>query len=197
MQRLFFLSHVLFPGFTMPPRNKKAQQEATGDSSQDTPKQAKKLNGEMLHIFLALCKRELETSKDSNVQCLDMAFENGFNAETRTFHLPPEEWDSLIKINENISTLNKGGLPYEDLLEANFTNRVATSQYATGPSRNDFIDTATSDVTPDLNIEDENDVPIDLVEEDIDTYFTDHPYEPSKGSFRIWSHTEPSIPQPE
>ncbi|KAF6146148.1 hypothetical protein GIB67_015586 [Kingdonia uniflora] len=41
-------------GFTMPPKNKKARQEVTGDPSQDTPKQAKKLNGEMLHTFLAL-----------------------------------------------------------------------------------------------------------------------------------------------
>ncbi|KAF6159432.1 hypothetical protein GIB67_032203 [Kingdonia uniflora] len=48
-------------GFTMPPKNKKARQ----DPSQDTPKHAKQLNGEMLYTYLALCKRELDTSKDA------------------------------------------------------------------------------------------------------------------------------------
>ncbi|KAF6148358.1 hypothetical protein GIB67_025577 [Kingdonia uniflora] len=120
---------------------------------------------------------------------------NGFNAETRTFHLPPEEWDAFIKINENISTFRKCGLPYEDLLEAIFANRVAIGQYVTGPAKDDFIDTATSDVAPDFNIEDENDVPTDLVEEDTDTNFTDHHYELSGGSFRTWSEVEPFIPQ--
>ncbi|KAF6156597.1 hypothetical protein GIB67_014576 [Kingdonia uniflora] len=100
-------------------------------------------------------------------------------------------------INENISTFRNGGLPYEDLLEAIFANRVATGQYATGPARDDFIDTATSDVAPDFNIEDENDVPTDLVEDDTDIYFTDHHYEPSGGSFRTWSEAESSIPKPE
>ncbi|KAF6156351.1 hypothetical protein GIB67_031472 [Kingdonia uniflora] len=57
-----FYIHAM--GFTMPPKNKKAQQEVIGDPSQDTPKQANKLNGEMLYTFLALCKRELETTKD-------------------------------------------------------------------------------------------------------------------------------------
>ncbi|KAF6166694.1 hypothetical protein GIB67_005556 [Kingdonia uniflora] len=51
---------------------------------------------------------------------------NGFNAETHTFHLPPEEWDALIKINENVSTFRKGGLVHEDLMKAIFANRVAT-----------------------------------------------------------------------
>ncbi|KAF6140950.1 hypothetical protein GIB67_030161 [Kingdonia uniflora] len=195
-------------GFTIPLKNKKDQQEITGDTSQDTPKQAKKLNGEMLHTFLALCKSELEATKDvCNVwfyqrvkynawTWLLRRTRNGFNAETRMFHLPPEECDALIKINENISTFRKGGLPYEDLLEAIFANRVATGQYATGPSRDNFIDTTTSDVAADFNIEDENDVPTDLVEEDIDTYFTNHHYEPSGGSFCTWSEDEPSIPQP-
>ncbi|KAF6161862.1 hypothetical protein GIB67_002572 [Kingdonia uniflora] len=113
------------------------------------------------------------------------------------FHLPPEEWDTLIKINENISMLRKGGLPYEDLLEAIFANRVATGQYANGPARDDFIDTATSDVAADLNIEDENDMPTDLVEEETNAYFIDHYYEPFWGSFRTWFKAEPSIPQPE
>ncbi|KAF6175143.1 hypothetical protein GIB67_022824 [Kingdonia uniflora] len=221
----------------MPPKNKKAQQEVTGDPSQDTPKQAKNLNGEMLHTFLALCKRELETTKDvgsglskdswtkirkeyntkfyltrgpkyfSNFwfyqrvkynawTWLLRRTGNGFNAKTRTFHLPPEEWDALIKVNENISTFRKGGQPYEDLLEAIFANRVATGQYATGHARDDFIDMATSNVAPDFHIEDENDVPTDLVEEDTDTYFIDHHYEPSRGSFHTWFEAEPSIPQP-
>ncbi|KAF6173166.1 hypothetical protein GIB67_028464, partial [Kingdonia uniflora] len=48
---------------------------------------------------------------------------NGFNVETRTFHHPPEERDVLIKINENIITFRKGGLPYEDLQEAIYSNR--------------------------------------------------------------------------
>ncbi|KAF6152835.1 hypothetical protein GIB67_025853 [Kingdonia uniflora] len=51
---------------------------------------------------------------------------NDFNAETRTFHLPPEEWDALIKINENVSTFRKCGLLHEDLMEAIFASRVAT-----------------------------------------------------------------------
>ncbi|KAF6169008.1 hypothetical protein GIB67_038505 [Kingdonia uniflora] len=55
-------------GFTMLPKNKKAQQEVTGDPSQDTPKQAKLLNGEMLHTYHALCKRELETTKDAGFE---------------------------------------------------------------------------------------------------------------------------------
>ncbi|KAF6173651.1 hypothetical protein GIB67_023010 [Kingdonia uniflora] len=238
MQRLFFVSLLLFPGFTMPLKNKKARQEVTGNPSQDTPKKVKKLNGEMLHTFLALCKRELETTKDvgsgiskdswtkireeynakfylargpkhfSNVRFYQIVkynawtwhlrrTGNGFNAETRTFHLPPEEWDALIKINENISTFRKGGLPCDDLLEAIFVNRVVTGQYAIGPVRDDFINTATSDVVTDFNIEDKNDVPTDLVEEDINTYFTNYHYEPSGGSFRTWSEVEPSIPQPE
>ncbi|KAF6176851.1 hypothetical protein GIB67_026538 [Kingdonia uniflora] len=129
----------------MPPKNKKAQQEVTGDPSQDTPKQVKKLNSEMLHTFLALCKRELETTKDvgsglskdswtkireecnakfhltrrpkyfSNVWFYQIVkynawtwllgrIENGFNAETRTFHLPPEEWDALIKFTPQLMT---------------------------------------------------------------------------------------------
>ncbi|KAF6162548.1 hypothetical protein GIB67_003094, partial [Kingdonia uniflora] len=199
--------------FTMPPKNKKAQQEVTGDLSKDVTKQAKKPNGEMLHTFLGICKRELETTKDVGPRLskdswpkirednvwfyqrvkynawtwLLRRIGNGFNAEARTFHLPPEEWDALIKINENISTFRKCGLPYEDLLETIFANRVSTSQYATGPARNNFINTATSDVAPNFNIEDENNVPTNLVEEDIDTYFTDHHYEPSGGSFRTWS----------
>ncbi|KAF6170738.1 hypothetical protein GIB67_015690, partial [Kingdonia uniflora] len=77
---------------------------------------------------------------------------NGFNAETRTFHLPPEEWDALININESISTFRKGGLLHEDLMEAIFANIVATGRYATGPARDDFIDTTTSDVAADLNM---------------------------------------------
>ncbi|KAF6174419.1 hypothetical protein GIB67_024441, partial [Kingdonia uniflora] len=120
---LLLLSLTCLGGFTMPPKNKKAQQEVTGDLSQDTFKQAEKFN------------------------------------ETRMFHLPPEEWDVLIKINENISTFRKGGLPYENLLEAIFVNRVATGQYVIGPGRDNFIYTATSDVAADFNIEDENDVP--------------------------------------
>ncbi|KAF6140319.1 hypothetical protein GIB67_031075, partial [Kingdonia uniflora] len=169
-------------GFTMPPKNKKAQQEVTGDPSQDAPKQAKKLNGEKLHTFLALCKRELETTKDVGsglLKTLEPRLGRS-NAKfhltrgpkyfkTHTFHLPPEECDALIKINENISTFREDGLPYEDLLEVIFTNRVATGQYATGPARDDFIYTTTSDVAADFNIEDENDVPTDLVKEDIDT----------------------------
>ncbi|KAF6142731.1 hypothetical protein GIB67_018442 [Kingdonia uniflora] len=173
----------------------------------------------MLHTFLALCKRELEITKDvrsglskdswtkiweeynakfhlthgpkyfSNVWSYQRVkynawtwllrrTESGFNAETRTFHLPPEEWNALIKINMNISTFRKDGLPYEDLLEAIFANRV------------------TIDVASNFNIGDENDVPTYLVEEDTDTYFTNHHFEPSGGSFHSWSKAEPSIPQP-
>ncbi|KAF6159202.1 hypothetical protein GIB67_022881 [Kingdonia uniflora] len=156
---------ISLSSFTMPPKNKKARQ----DPSQDTPKHAKQLNGEMLmlYTYLALCKRELDTSKDagsglskaswakireeynakfnitrepkyfSNVwfyqkvkynawTWLLRRTENGFNVETRTFHLPPEEWDALIKINENVSTFRKDGLLYEDLMETIFANRVAT-----------------------------------------------------------------------
>ncbi|KAF6158285.1 hypothetical protein GIB67_001356, partial [Kingdonia uniflora] len=149
--------------FTMPPKNKKARQ----DPSQDTPKHVKQLNGEMLYTYLALCKRELDTSKDvgsglskaswakireeynakfnitrelkyfSNVWFYQKAkynawtwllrrTGNGFNAETHTFHLPPEEWDALIKINENVGTFRKCGLLHEDLMKAIFANRVAT-----------------------------------------------------------------------
>ncbi|KAF6169168.1 hypothetical protein GIB67_013598 [Kingdonia uniflora] len=215
----------------MAPKNK-AQQEVIGDPSQDTPKHAKQLNGEMLYTYLALCKREFDTSKDagsglskaswaknreeynakfnltrgpkyfSNVWFYQKAkynawtwllrrTENGFNAETRTFHLPPEEWDALIKINENVSTFRKGGLLHEDLMKAIFTNRVATGRYATGPARDDFIDTATSDVAADLNMKDENNVPTEQADfiEDTDTYFTDHHFEPSQA--------EHSIPQTE
>ncbi|KAF6163525.1 hypothetical protein GIB67_002530 [Kingdonia uniflora] len=126
----------------MPPKNKKAQQEVTGDPSQDTPKHAKQLNGEMLCTYLALCKRELDTSKDAgNVWFYQKAkynawtwllrrTGNGFNAKTRTFHLPPEEWDALIKINENVNTFRKDGLIHEDLMETIFANRVATGRYA-------------------------------------------------------------------
>ncbi|KAF6144628.1 hypothetical protein GIB67_006120 [Kingdonia uniflora] len=53
------VAHLLC--FTMSPKNKKARQ----DPSQDTPKHAKQLNGEMLYTYLALCKRELDTSKDA------------------------------------------------------------------------------------------------------------------------------------
>ncbi|KAF6156441.1 hypothetical protein GIB67_001484 [Kingdonia uniflora] len=77
---------------------------------------------------------------------------NGFNAETRTFHLPPDEWDALIKINENVSTFRKGGLLHENLMKTIFANRVATGRYATGPARDDFIDAATSDFAADLNM---------------------------------------------
>ncbi|KAF6145148.1 hypothetical protein GIB67_020339 [Kingdonia uniflora] len=92
-----------------------------------------------------------------------------FIKETRTFHLLPEEWDTLIKINDNVSTLRKGGLPYEDLQDAIFANRVAIGQYAMGPARDNFIDTTTSDVAANFNIEDENDVPTDLAEEDTES----------------------------
>ncbi|KAF6139918.1 hypothetical protein GIB67_009765 [Kingdonia uniflora] len=216
----------------MPPKNK-AQQEVIGDPSQDTPKHAKQLNGEILYTYLALCKRELDTSKDagsglskaswakireeynakfnltrgpkyfSNVWFYQKAkynawawllrrTENGFNAETRTFHLPSEEWDALIKINENVSTFRKGGLLHEDLMEAIFANRVATGRYATGPARDDFIDTVTSDVAADLNMEDENNVPTEQANfiEDTDTYFTDHHFEPSQAE-----HSTPQTEQ--
>ncbi|KAF6157837.1 hypothetical protein GIB67_003737, partial [Kingdonia uniflora] len=52
--------------FTMPLKNKKVQQEVTGDPSQDTPKQARKLNGEMLHTFLALCHPFLSQKVESS-----------------------------------------------------------------------------------------------------------------------------------
>ncbi|KAF6166013.1 hypothetical protein GIB67_012910 [Kingdonia uniflora] len=105
--------------------------------------------------------------------------------ETRTLHLPPEEWDALININENVSTFKKGGLLHEDLMESIFANRVANGRYATGPARDDFIDTATSDVTADLNLEDENNVPTDQADfiEDTDTYFTDHHFEPFQAEY--------------
>ncbi|KAF6161519.1 hypothetical protein GIB67_009398 [Kingdonia uniflora] len=113
----------------MPPKNKKVRQ----DPSQDTPKCAKQLNGEMLYTYLALCKRELDTSKDagSGLSKASWAKIREYNAkfnitQTRTFHLPPEEWDALIKINENVSIFRKGGLLHEDLMEAIFANRVAT-----------------------------------------------------------------------
>ncbi|KAF6149045.1 hypothetical protein GIB67_018623 [Kingdonia uniflora] len=189
-----------FKGFTMPPKNK-AQQEVIGDPSQDTPKHAKQLNGEMLYTYLALCKRELDTSKDagsglskaswakireeynakfnltrgpkyfSNVWFYQKAkynawtwllrkTENGFNAETRTFHLPPEE--------------------------------VATGRYTTSPARDDFIDTAILNVAADLNMEDENNVPTEQADfiEDTDTYFTDHYFEPSQAE-----HSTPQTEQ--
>ncbi|KAF6153632.1 hypothetical protein GIB67_027499, partial [Kingdonia uniflora] len=215
--------------FTMPPKNK-PQQEVIGDPSQDTPKHAKQLNGEMLYTYLALYKRKLDTSKDagsglskaswakireeynakfnltrglkyfSNVWLYQKAkynawtwllrrTENGFNAETRTFYLPPEEWDALIKINENVSTFRKGGLLHEDLI----------------PTRDDFIDTATSDVDADLNMEDENNIPTEQADfiEDTDTYFTDHHFEPSQAEhstlqtkkYRPYHFTQ-SAPQP-
>ncbi|KAF6135599.1 hypothetical protein GIB67_015452 [Kingdonia uniflora] len=65
-------------------------------------------------------------------------------------------------------------------MESIFATRVATGKYATGPARDDFIDTATSDVAADLNMEDEN-VPTeqaDFIEDTTDTYFTDHHFEP-------------------
>ncbi|KAF6142577.1 hypothetical protein GIB67_039541 [Kingdonia uniflora] len=232
--------------FTMPPKNRKAQQEVTGDPSQDTPKHAKQLNGEMLYTYLVLCKRELDTSKDagsglskaswakireeynakfnltrgpkyfSNVWFNQKAkysawtwllrrTGNNFNAETGTFHLPPEEWDALIKINGNVSTFRKGGLLHEELMESIFATRVATGRYATGPARDDFIDTATSDVAADLNLEDEN-VPtekVDFIEDTTDTYYTDYHFEPfqAKHSFPQTEQYTPnhfgqSAPQP-
>ncbi|KAF6158022.1 hypothetical protein GIB67_038082 [Kingdonia uniflora] len=120
---------------------------------------------------------------------------NGHNAETCTFHLPSEEWDALIKINENISMFRKGGLPHEDLIEVIFASIFATGQYATGPARDNFIDTATLDVAAGFNIEDENNVPINLTKGDTDTYFTDHHFESSEDLFCSWSQVEPSISQ--
>ncbi|KAF6141887.1 hypothetical protein GIB67_037855 [Kingdonia uniflora] len=188
-------------GFTMPPKNRKAQQEVIGDPSQDTLKHAKQLNSEMLYTYLVLCKRELDTSKDagsglskaswakireeynakfnltrgpkyfSNVWFYQKAkycawtwllrrTGNSFNAETGTFHLPPEE--------------------------------VATGIYATGPARDDFIDTATSDVAADLNLEDENVLTeqVNFIEDTTDTYFTDHHFEPFQAE-----HSFPQIEQ--
>ncbi|KAF6142558.1 hypothetical protein GIB67_039522 [Kingdonia uniflora] len=112
----------------MPPKNKNAQKEVTGDPSQDIPKQAKLLNGEKLHTYLA-----------------------------------------YASINKNLSTFRKGGLPYEDLMEAIFVNRVTTGQYVTGSSKDDFIDMATSGVSANLIFEDENNVLTDLTEGDTDT----------------------------
>ncbi|KAF6151869.1 hypothetical protein GIB67_010443 [Kingdonia uniflora] len=143
----------------MPPKNK-AQQEVNGDPSQDIPKPAKQLNGEMLYTYLALCKRELDTSKDAGSGLLKASWAKigeEYNAKfnltrglkyfkTLMFYLPPKEWDALIKINENVSTFRKGGLLHEDLMKTIFTNRVVTGRYTTGPTRDDFIDTATSDV---------------------------------------------------
>ncbi|KAF6142654.1 hypothetical protein GIB67_015140 [Kingdonia uniflora] len=130
---------------------------------------------------------------------------NCFNAETHTFHLPHEEWDALIKINENVSTFRKGGLLHEELMESIFVTRVATGKYATGPTRDDFIDMATSDVAADLNMEDEN-VPTeqaDFIEDTTDTYFTDHHFEPfqAEHSFPqtekyMPNHFGQSAPQP-
>ncbi|KAF6171689.1 hypothetical protein GIB67_007210 [Kingdonia uniflora] len=85
----------------------------------------------------------------------------------------------------------KGGLLHEELTESIFATRVATGRYATGPARDDFIDTATSDVAADLNMEDEN-VPteqVDFIEDTIDTYFIDHHFKPFQ--------TEHSFPQTE
>ncbi|KAF6164236.1 hypothetical protein GIB67_010206 [Kingdonia uniflora] len=193
----------------MPPKNKKAKKEVTDDPSQDTPNQAKLLNGEKLHTFLALCKHELEITKDVGFGilkaywakireeynarlCLTRGTKyfsngwlyqrvkynawtwllrrtgNGYNTETRTFHILPEEWDALIKINESVNTFRKGRLPHEDLMEAIFANRVATSQYATGPARISLI-WLLQNITADFNIEDENNVTTDLVERDTDT----------------------------
>ncbi|KAF6135769.1 hypothetical protein GIB67_028625 [Kingdonia uniflora] len=120
----------------MPPKNKKARQ----DPSQDTPKHAKQLNGEMLYTYLTLCKRKLDTSKDAGSALSKASWakiKEEYNAKfnithepkyfkTCKFHLPPEEWDALIKINENVSTFRKCGLLHEDLMEAIFSNRVAT-----------------------------------------------------------------------
>ncbi|KAF6173772.1 hypothetical protein GIB67_007448 [Kingdonia uniflora] len=186
----------------------------------------------MLYTYLALYKRELDTSKDagsglskaswakireeynakfnltrgpkyfSNAWFYQAKYNawtwllrrtgNGFNVETRTFHLLPEEWDALIKINENVSTFRKCGLLHEDLMEAIFANRVATGRYATGPAMDDFIDTATSDVAVDLNMEDENNVTTEQADfiEDTDTYFTNHHFEPSQAE-----HSTPQTEQ--
>ncbi|KAF6167218.1 hypothetical protein GIB67_029856 [Kingdonia uniflora] len=224
-------------GFTMPSKNK-AQQEVTGDPSQDTPKHAKQLNGEMLYTYLALCKRELDTNAlarlmievnccgsdtsswskldlhilefwlslctsfgGSSLGCptlhlrinvLNSLLRSQFWGRDNTFHLPPEEWDALIKINENISTFRKGGLLHDDLMEGIFANRVATGRYAIGPARDDFIDTATSNVAADLNMEDENNVPTEQADfiEDTNTYFIDHHFEPSQAE-----HSTPQTEQ--
>ncbi|KAF6143349.1 hypothetical protein GIB67_001293, partial [Kingdonia uniflora] len=70
-------------------------------------------------------------------------------------------------------------------------NGHGTGRYATGPVRNDFIDTTISDVTADLNMKDENNVPTEQADfiEDINTCFTAHHFEPSQA--------EHSIPQTE
>ncbi|KAF6143341.1 hypothetical protein GIB67_001285 [Kingdonia uniflora] len=122
---------------------------------------------------------------------------NGYNAKTDTFHLPLEEWDALIKINENVSTFRKAELSHEDLMEAIFVNRVVIGKYATGPARDDFINTTTLDVSVDFDIEDENNVSTDLAEGDTNTYFTDRHFEPSRGSFPTWSQAKHFIPQQE
>ncbi|KAF6164176.1 hypothetical protein GIB67_010146 [Kingdonia uniflora] len=77
-------------------------------------------------------------------------------------------------------------------MESIFANRVATGKYATAPARDDFIDTATSDVTADLNMKDENNVPTGQADfiEDTNTYFTDHHFEPSQAK-----HSTPQTEQ--
>ncbi|KAF6168301.1 hypothetical protein GIB67_018141 [Kingdonia uniflora] len=60
--------------FTMPSKNKKAQKEVTDYPSQYTPKQANLLNGEKLHTYLALCKREFETTKDAGFGLLKISW---------------------------------------------------------------------------------------------------------------------------
>ncbi|KAF6171580.1 hypothetical protein GIB67_018104 [Kingdonia uniflora] len=104
--------YVDVQGFTMPPKNKNARQ----GPSQDTPKHAKQLNGEMLYTYLAYASVNLTQAKYNAWTWLLRRTGNGFNAKARTFHLPPEEWDALIKINENVSTFRKCGLLHEDLM---------------------------------------------------------------------------------
>ncbi|KAF6164454.1 hypothetical protein GIB67_025280 [Kingdonia uniflora] len=83
--------------------------------------------------------------------------------------------------------LEKGGLPHEDLMETIFANRVATGKYTIGPANDDFIGTATSDVVADFDIE--RIIPQEAFKRKTDTYFTDHYFRLSGGSFPTWSRS--------
>ncbi|KAF6170223.1 hypothetical protein GIB67_038756 [Kingdonia uniflora] len=191
---LYSLTVVLISssGFTMPPKKKKAQQERELDTSKDARSGLSKTSwAKIREEYNAKFKLTRGPKYFSNVWFYQKAkysawtwllrrTVNGFNAETRKFHLPSEEWDALIKINENVSTFRKGGLLHKELIKSIFAIRVATGRYAIGPARDDFIDTTTSDIATNLNMEDEN-VPTeqdDFIEDTTDTYFTDHHFEP-------------------
>ncbi|KAF6174581.1 hypothetical protein GIB67_006233 [Kingdonia uniflora] len=147
------------------------------------PKKPEELMDEKLITFLSLSKQEIDQvgwswsesglSKPSWKMVEDgfneKRTENGYNAETGLFNMPADQWDDLIKINSVVEQFRGQTLPNADLLEAIFRGRLATGQYATGPARDDFIETATateSDIEYDAGVWDDD--PIDDDEEPMD-----------------------------